>query len=161
DSLSALQEEFPALLPAESASRFRNALREGQERRHFLARQPLLAAMRTVVTMPQEAPEEPSALPRFAAAVYSHAIARTLASQPEDGSRIAGIPEGLFFEILRLGLLGESEDMWSTIDRAVRLWTHFGVDLEDVQLRESPAVLLQEATGLELLEILGLGFGIF
>lgn len=101
-------------------------------------------------------------LPSYiAAALLSQAIAVDLAAETSQGDELVGIPVPLFFEIMRVGLMYESDDVWSSIDRVVRIWRTFGDEITTFPLRATPTDLLLEATGLELEELLGLGFALY
>jgi hypothetical protein len=141
--------------------RLDNFLKSGAPGQHqFLVRQPILAALRHVVSM-QEAGAD-SEIPSMLSAVFlSHAKATELAAERDTFETIADIPEPLFFELLRVSLLYEHDDMWSSIDRFIRLWRDFGSAIVRTPLRRAPADLLVEATGLEIEELLGLGFAQF
>ena len=128
----------------------------------LLARQPLLATIRAVLVEGRAEtrtprPEKPS---DAHAALLSHAVAATLGSDPEDERQIGGFPERLFMEMLRLGPLYESDDMYTAIDRHSRLWFDYGSRLQRVVLRETPDDLLREAIGVGLDDVLALGFGV-
>lgn len=128
-------------------------------RRAFLARQPILAAIRYVLTRdPPLTPTEhyPSL---FAAILLTHAIAVTLEASGEDtGDQIAGHPAYLVLEVVRAAGLYSMVDMYAAIDRVVRLWRVYGTRVTRGGLDRTPAELLVEATGLELEDIVGLGF---
>lgn len=153
--------EYERFLEPTAAERCRNSRSRGREPHQFLARQPLLAAMRTVLVGRDPAAQEAVVPPIVAAVLLSHAVAVDLAADREHDDEMVGVPEHLFFEMLRLGPLYESEGMWESIDRHVRLWRYYGERLVRTNLRASPAELLVEATGLELEKILALGFALY
>lgn len=153
--------EYERHLEEPAAERFRNVRTQGQEPHRFLARQPILAAMRDVLVNDAAPVEEPDLPPIVVAAALSHAVAVTLASDQDRNEEIAGTPEHLFFEMLRLGPLYESDGMWESIDRHARLWRQYGEQITRTPLRATPAQLLTEAVGLELETLLGLGFAMF
>jgi hypothetical protein len=93
------------------------------------------------------------------AIMLSHAIGTTLGRGDTDGRRLGGYPGSLVMELLRIGLLYQSDDIFAAVDRFTRLWLEYGEKLERVQLRASPRELLRDATGLEVEEILAMGFG--
>jgi hypothetical protein len=159
--LEQLALDYERHLDEAAAERFRNVRTQGPEPHRFLARQPILAAMREVLVNDAGPVEEPSLPPIVVAAALSHAVAVTLASDQDRNEDIAGTPEHLFFEMLRLGPLYESDGMWESIDRQVRLWRHYGEQLIRTRLRAAPAQLLSEAAGLELETLLSLGFAVF
>ena len=133
---------------------------EGNHR--LVARQPLLAAMRTVLAATPGEEDSRDFPPALAAVLLSHAVATDLAPDREDEQPVvAGVPESLFIEILRIPLLYQADDVWSSIDRIVRLWRDYGPRIAAFPLRKSATELLEDATGLALEEIVGLGFGLF
>lgn len=157
-----LLQDFRSTLRPDICQRLDNVLRDdGVSGKHqLLARQPILAAMRFVIEGGGGAQDTES--PAFTcAALLSHAVAVDLSSKVDAPEELYGIPESLFFEILRLGVLYESGDMLSSIDRVVRLWQTYGPQVARFPTRAVPSEMLREATGLELEEMLGLAFALF
>lgn len=161
--LDELVEYYTGWLGAEPAERLRGLLAaEGGRRRVLLARQPILAAMRAAIVDGhddelQPAPEKPLDVH---AILLSHGIASGLHSGEDDGRTLAGFPAKLVMEILRIGLLYQSDDPFAAIDRFSRLWLEYGDKVERVSLRASPRDLLRDATGLEIEDILAMGFAL-
>jgi hypothetical protein len=155
---AAFQEGFMDVVAPKVRERIMNLLR-GDDPRRFLARQPILAAMRFVLEREVDG-DDASDKPAIAnAAMVTHAVAVGLANEDAvDGERVAGIPKHLFFEVLRASMLYETDDMWSSIDRFVRLWREFGSTLTTFPGRAALEQLLREATGLDIDEMLALGF---
>lgn len=140
--------------------RLRNVLRnDATPRRSFLARQPILAAIRHVLTHPE--PESPAGqYPSLVSAILlSHAVAMTLeASGEETDEQIAGHPAYLVLELVRAAGLYSVLDMYAAIDRVVRLWEVYGPRVTRGGLDKTPPELLTEATSIDLRDIVALGF---
>jgi len=155
-----LTERYVDMWTDDVKERLRNALRpDASPRRAFLARQPILAAIRYVLT--RESPPAPAArYPALVSAILlSHAVAMTLEASGEDtGELIAGSPAYLLLEVVRAAGLYSVLDMYAAIDRVVRLWELYGPRVTRGGLDKNPLELLTEATGLELKDIVGLGF---
>jgi hypothetical protein len=155
-----LTERYTEIWTNDVKQRLRNALRlDASPRRAFLARQPILAAIRYVLT--HESPASPaSRYPSLVSAIMlSHAVAMTLEASGEDtGEQIAGSPAYLLLEVVRAAGLYSVLDMYAAIDRVVRLWEFYGPRVTRGGLDKTPPDLLTEATGLELKDIVGLGF---
>jgi hypothetical protein len=127
----------------------------------LLARQPLLATVRLLLTAPPESVDETAnRLPSwFAAVLLTHTVASTLDVGPDEGDEeIAGSPARLVLDLVRVTPYGRTVDYWSAIDRVVRLWEDCGRRLTRSSLADEPLQLLQEATGLQLVEVVGLAF---
>lgn len=117
-----VSEEFLALLNPHPRERLINFVRSSEAGQHrILARQPILAAMKYLLLNPPDGAGSTSVPPLSAAVLLSHAVAVELQAERETDEDISGIPEYLFFEIVRVSLLYEQDDMWASIDRYVRL----------------------------------------
>jgi len=128
-------------------------------RRAFLARQPILAAMRYVLKRESPSSATSHYPPLVAAILLTHAVALTLEASGEDtGDQIAGYPAYLVLEVVRAAGLYSLIDMYAAIDRVARLWNVYGPRVTRGGLDKKPPELLLEATGLELADIVGLGF---
>lgn len=139
---------------------------DGQSR-WFLARQPLLRAMRLVLasTPPQGDPD-----PRIAellapadhltaAVLLVHLAADGLDGQrAADEERFGGMSKSLAIEIVCNQIFNEPHDVGGVIARTWALWTRHAAGLKRAQLPKPPTDLLQDATGLLLEEILAVGF---
>jgi hypothetical protein len=161
--LDELSEYYAAWLGPGPAEKLRGLLAvEGGSRRVFIARQPLLAAMRaTIVDGHTDDPQPPPEKPLDVHAILlSHAIASSLHSDREDERTLSGFPARLVMELLRIGLLYQSDDPFAAIDRFSRLWLEYGEKVERAKPRASPRDLLREATGLDIEDILAMGFAV-
>ena len=139
---------------------------DGQPR-WFLARQPVLRAMRLVLTAP--APQS-QADPRIAALIVGadhltaavmlvHLAADGLSRQEAGGeAQFGGASEGLAIEIICNQIFNEPHDVGGMVSRTWVLWTRHGASLKRAKLDRPPLVLLKEATALELAELLAMGF---
>jgi hypothetical protein len=162
-TLEELAEYYVASITPELAAKLRGLL-AGQEglRRALLARQPLLAAMRYVISEGHDRSRPPDGELKpldVHSILLTHAIATSLGHHHDDEKKLAGYPASLVMELLRIGLLYQSDDLFASIDRFSRLWLEFGERI-DVELRSSPRELLNDATSLEIEEILAMGFGL-
>lgn len=161
ETLDEIANYYAGHLSPDLAERLRGLL-AGEEgrRRALLARQPLLAAMRYVITNGHDNPVNGDQKPLDVHAILvTHAIASGLGRHHDDEKKLAGYPASLVMEMLRIGLLYQSDDLFAAIDRFSRLWLKFG-DEVDVELRASPRELLSDASGLQLEDILAMGFGL-
>lgn len=128
-------------------------------------RQPLLAAMRYVLTAPPEGliGTEPASL--STAVMLSHAVGveldRDHAVEGEDED-----PEELFMRLfprwavrmmVGASMLGANVDTLNHLFRALSLWRDCGSRLDRYRMDKEPAELLRDATGLEIEDILGAG----
>jgi hypothetical protein len=163
ERLAAMAAGYERILRPEHARRFRNVLRgeAGNDRVRFVARQPILSAMRAVIERGAADTDNPDVPAMLAAIQLAHAAAGVLKRPEESGLRIAGAPEEGFFLLLRIALLYESDDEWSAIDRTSRIWRDCGERIARFRARADPEELLREATGLDLDEILALGFAVW
>jgi hypothetical protein len=134
--------------------------------RWFLARQPTLRAMRMVLAGPTA--EEPD--PRIAALLAGidtetaammlvHLAADALHhQQPEDEARFGSTSESLAIEMICNQIFNEPHDVGGMMSRTWALWTRRAASLERATLDKTALDLLKDATGLELAELLALGF---
>lgn len=152
---------YEKFLNPDMATRLHNIMSVGQNR-VLLARQGLLASMRHVFLYGQD--NDPSPAPQSPSDVHaimlSHAIGDRLGAGPKSGETFGGYPEELVMEMIRLGLLYETDDAYAVVDRHARLWLDYGENLQKHHPRLTPKNLLKEATGLEIEDILALGFGL-
>jgi hypothetical protein len=129
----------------------------------FLGRQPVLAALRFLLTEEPLPRESSDPYPSWLAAILlTHVIAKTLLGEQEEetGELLAGEPAHLFLEVVRVTPFGETIDFFSSLNRVARLWRDYGARLTRSRLKDDPLTLLTRATGLELEELLGLAFAI-
>lgn len=160
DELQRLTDEFVEELAPGPSERLRTFLEAEPERRRLLARQQVLAGLKLLLTREPDSegrlPEKST--PVISAIILAHAIGSFLAADRATEETLAGYPAYFVMEITRLSLMYASDDEFASIDRIVRLWRDYGDKITKYPLREHPLTLLQEATGLELEVILGLGF---
>jgi hypothetical protein len=136
--------------------------------RTLLARQPVLRAMRTVLTYQPPQGTAPggnmSALapgldPELAGMLLVHlTAAQTQSARTAGEPTIGDLPESLAMEMVANGLFHSGEQPDVLLARTLVLWTSYGsqVDLGKFELRAPPLTLLKEATGLELDDIAAL-----
>lgn len=162
DSLSQLEDEYLRRLQPLLRARLHNVLRHttgpGLQAR-LVARQPLLAAMKWLLTT--EVVEDASGVQpaEIVGVTLSHVLAGN-ADPPDLDPESDEFGKEMMLHLMRIGLLYESDDMFASIDRTVRLWRRYGSQVRRFPGRASPEDLLTEATGLRLDEILAMGFGL-
>jgi hypothetical protein len=137
-------------------------------RRALLARQPVLRAIRTVLTyQPPEQASPPETLraalpaldPELAGILLVHLTASQLGAARTPGNgMIGGLPEPLVMEMVANGLSHTYERPDVLLARTRMLWNTYGaqIDLDKLKLRARPLDLLREATGLEFEDIAAL-----
>ena len=135
--------------------------------RWFLARQPALRAMRMVLAVPTGAEEPDQRImallagsdPETAAMMLVHLAADALhRQQPKDEARFGGTSESLAIEIACNQIFNEPHDVGGMVSRTWALWNRHAADLRRAKLDRTPLDLLKDATGLELAQLLALGF---
>jgi hypothetical protein len=136
--------------------------------RALLARQPVLRAMRTVLTHrpPAGSPAAgalaaavPGLDPELAAILLVHLVAAQLRAPYTAGDRMLGdLPEGLAMEMVANGLFHGHDRPDVLLARTRMLWNTYGtqIDLGRLKLRARPLDLLREATGLDFEDIAAL-----
>lgn len=138
--------------------------------RALLARQPVLRAIRTVLTYrrPEDAPSAsdmsklaPGLDPELAGMLLVHLAAAQLRS-PSTASepRIGALPASLAMEMVANGLFHSGEQPDVLLARSRTLWTTYGsqIDLGRLKLRARPLDLLRDATGLDYDDTAALSF---
>lgn len=139
---------------------------DGQPRR-FLARQPVLRAMRLVLTAePSHGDPDPRIAtfltgmdPETAAVMLVHLAADSLRRHQAEGEeQLGGTGESLAMEIICNQLFNEPHDTGGMLSRTWALWTRHAAGMHREQLGKDPLALLEEATGLTLTEMLTLAF---
>jgi hypothetical protein len=167
--IEACQERFLTRLNPAMTQNVRRALdgRADGIRRVLLARQPVLRALRTVLTHrpPQGASAgnlsglAPGLDPELAGMLLVHLVAAQLrAPQTAGGPLIGGLPEGLAMEMVANGLFHSNERPDVLLARTRMLWSTYGsqIDLDKLKQRTRPLDLLREATGLDFEDIAAL-----
>ena len=135
--------------------------------RWFLARQPVLRAMRMALAGPAQAQEPDERIadmlagidPETAAMMLVHLAADALrGQQPEGEARFGGTSENLAIELACNQIFNEPHDVGGMVSRTWALWNRHAAGLRRAKLDKPAADLLKDATGLELAELLALGF---
>jgi len=139
-------------------------------KRALLARQPVLRAMRMVLTFrrPEGAPPAetmralaPGMDPELSGMLLVHLTATQQQSQrPAGEPMFGGLPESLAMEMVANGLFHGGEQPDVLLARTRMLWETYGsqIDLKRLKLRARPLDLLREATGLDFDDIAALTF---
>jgi hypothetical protein len=157
---------YVASLPDATRWRFEAALSDESlgPNRVVLARHPLLAAIRRVLRDGRSRGDRaglnhPQVMQDAIRIV--HAIGETLdASVDDDGTRLGPWPTYLVMEMARLGPLYLEDDLYALIDRTLRLWRTYGSRLVRSRPRKPPLALLEEAVGLDPLDLFALGLAV-
>jgi len=127
-----------------------------------LVRQALLAAFRMALLEDEPAVPLRQLPPEIAAFMLTHSVASTLGTQHSEHPRLlGGVSEDLAIDIVCNQAFNESDDIYSVIDRHVRLWRDFGPVGAAKLGGQLPAHLVKAATGIELEDFLALGFSLF
>jgi hypothetical protein len=130
--------------------------------RLLTSRQPVLSALRWVLSEDPSRDPDQGVPPLVAAILLCQAIASALDAEADRTQQtIAGQPAHLVMEITRIGMLYEQDDVLSSLDWTHSLWTKHGSRLSKSRLRAPPADLFLEATGLEVEDMLALGFATY
>jgi hypothetical protein len=129
----------------------------------IVARQPVLAAMRELLREPlvEGADREQPTL--ATALLLTHAAGSTLETASEDtGEMLGRYPAGLLLNLARNATFHESEDVGPQIVRTWRLWREYEPSDEKVkELGAKPKELLKDATGLDLEDLMTIGFAMW
>ncbi len=163
---SAIVAAFVAGLHPETRARLEAALSRQSDRRVFLARQPLLGAMRAILVHgaddPTSAPPS-SRSPEVAAVVLSHAVGSGLAKREydDDTPTIAGMPAELAIDLTCNITFNGEDDTFSLLHRTLRLWREYGPVAADLLDGEQPEQLLLDAVGLSIDDLVSLAFALF
>ncbi|MGQ0433382.1 MAG: hypothetical protein ACT452_13345 [Microthrixaceae bacterium] len=165
DLLESLTAFYREVLAPEYVDRFDAAMRvpSGGLGRMLVAPQPILTAMRWLLGRPpRRAPVEEFTGPATIAqaVLFSHAIGSLFHNELGDRDDLtADEQKRLMVVMMNLGSLGETPDLYSSLDRVARLWRDHG-DMATPRLGRSAESLLLDATGLELGDILALSFAL-
>lgn len=160
------QERFLARLNPAMADDVRRALDGSVDgmRKSLLARQPVLRAIRTVLTYRSPKGTStgnlgtlvPGLDPELAGILLVHVVAAQLrAPQTAGDPMIGGLPAGLAMEMVANGLFHSNERADVLLARTRMLWGTYGgqIDLGKYKLRARPFDLLNEATGLDFEDV--------
>lgn len=147
--------------------RSRGAGELGGKPRAFLARQCVLRALRTVLVPDDNPPAVPESISghvrgmdlTISAVLLVHFVGAELHSTRSAGQpTLGGVPESLAMEMSANGLFNEAEDPGTLIARTWLLWHDYDPDLVKPTPRLAPVEMLKEAVGIELDDLLALGF---
>lgn len=163
------QEQFLASFRPEIARIIQAAIdgELGGKPRAFLARQCVLRALRTVLVPDDNAPAVPESIAGHvrgmdlttSAVLLAHFIGAELHSTRSAGEpTVGGVPESLAMEMSANGLFHEAEDPGTLIARTWLLWHDYDPDLVKPTPRATPVEMLKEAVGIDLDDLLALGF---
>ncbi len=166
------QERFLAQIPPDDAAALQTALTGGIDGvpRVFLVRQIVLRAMRLILVPPDlpkvSDPDVASMLAdvglEVAAVLLVHLAADALAKErTADEPRLGSTSESLSMEMVANSLFKEHDDIGDMLARYRLLWIDYGNNLTRDPARAAPVTLLREATGLNIDDIIALGFGFY
>lgn len=137
-----------------------NALQGGRDgkKRVFLSRQVILKGLEIALTMPDHDPRN-DLPPHIAALLFVHAIATSLRTESEGQlPEVAGYTEPLFMEVVQNATFYQADEAYSVLDRYLRLWQRFGLEIEKYRPRIPVPSMLEEAIGLSLDDFMAMGF---
>jgi hypothetical protein len=156
-----MQELFRGSLSPAPRERFDNAFRVHPDRR-FLTRQPLLGTIQQALSLGMDRKVSVTPPPaEVRVAMLAHAIAEGMGGQEDyDGQMIAGLPARLAIDLVCNGFFHRTDDLYSVIDRHVRLWRTYGNEARRYLDGKDPCELVVEATGIEVEDFLALGFAL-
>lgn len=158
---TAILEYFRACVAPEVRVRLDSAMNvaAGGLGRLIVGPQPLLLAMRWLMGRPPiSEPLKSDVAPEAAAILFSHAIGSTIQEPRHDDTPLSiDEQKRLMLTMMNLGMLGEHQDIYSSIDRTTRLWREYGAIAQE-GLGATAVDLLVEATGLEPEDFLAVGF---
>lgn len=136
---------------------------DGSAPRVFLARQPLLLALKLILAHGTSSPAGHQD-PFVVVTLLAHHAAREPAGAKDldgTGPRIAGLPEALAMEVVQNSLFNSADHFGDLLARTHLLWT----SNEQRLVRHRPRVplrqMLNEATGLDLDDVLTIAFAVF
>ncbi len=165
EALTDVAREYSEFLQPDVAERLRNALRGSSDdpKRWLLSRQGVLVAVGRVLTSLEDT--EPAIEPTLVGAIMLvHAVGSQLYTPSENEEQsltLAGMPVGLSMDIIQNELFHRAEEPLSLINRTFQIWTRYADRLTKVTLRMPPVELLRDATGLDILDWLSFGFGLW
>ncbi len=135
-----------------------NALRPGKEQRILVVRQGILEGFRTVLRYGRDVPTQRS--PEAAALMLTHSVlSRT--NRTNSTEQFGGLPADVSVPMcINQYFYGPDDDV-SRFDRVLRLWRDFGPSQESILGGRTPGDLLREATGLEIEDLIVMGFAIW
>lgn len=135
---------------------------DGGPPRVFMARQPLLLALRLILDGGTTTPEG-SGDPFVVVTLLSHYAAREPANagSADDEPRIGGFPAPLAMEIVQNNLFHSADHFGDLLARTYLLWTAYESRLVRHPPREPLQQMLLAATGLTLDELITMAFAVF
>jgi hypothetical protein len=155
---------FLSQLGAQYVTNFDNAMHQHEGRRSFLDRQLVLAATRLVLSQTEPAEPRQRVPPHMAMVMLSHAIAAVNQiedERPADGPTLVGFPEDLALDMVRNQAFYDQDDIYSVLDRQLRLWREYDPRVTSILDGNTPGELLEAATGLSVKDVLALGMALY
>ena len=143
---------------------FDHAIQQHDGRTSFLDRQLVLAAIRVVLSQPEPSDPHQKVPPHMAMVMLCHAVAALNQIEGErtpDGRTLVGFPEDLALDMVRNQAFHDQDDIYSVLDRQLRLWLEYGLRVVEGLDGRTPDELLQDATGLTVRDVLALGLALF
>jgi hypothetical protein len=161
DLLEQLMNQYRAMLPAALGENFDRAMAAAEVPRVFLARQPILRAIRDVILY--TGPMDPilASTPHSIAIMLAHALATKVGSHEETGPELWPTARAsTVMEVIQNNLFNRYEDIYARLDRYTRLWDDYGKRLSRTKLRADPGQLIVEATGIERADLFSVAFSL-
>jgi hypothetical protein len=161
DLAARIQGQFRGILLDSLRDYFDQAMGQHDLARVFLARQPVLRAIRQVLLYAGHTKEEPAFPPWVTAIMLAHAFASGLGHWKagerdflETGPDLwPGMKASMAVELVQNFLFNQQEDVLARLDRYSRLWDYYGQNLKRSRPRASPNELVKEATGVDRLDL--------
>jgi hypothetical protein len=157
------QEALADVLQPQARARLAAALSSNPPHQ-LLARQPVLMALaKTFIDEGDFHGNGRAPRPDVAALMLSHAAAVSLdwGEAPEGSGIIGNFPEHVAADLACNQSLYNKDDLLSVLDRTLRLWRDYGRYGAPLMDGREPIALLEEASGLELEDILALTFALY
>ncbi len=157
DMTEALRQHFMAQFSPDVARRLNNLTASNADSREFLARQPILLAMRDVLLRNNQQPANPPIASTVAAIMLTHALASDLNVQSGTEDIWPGLPADIFMEVVANGAFNSSEDLFSRLDRTMRIYFDHGDRAARPATRRPFGELAAEALGMDIPKVITLG----
>ncbi len=155
--------EFRIRIRPEYRERLDAALAPGTGRTAaIMSRQQILNSVKAVLTGGNRHAPSSGQHPLVVATILVHAISSaSYRARRQESGELSGAPADLAMEIICNQAFNSQQDYYASIDRHVRMWREIGDNVRHHSITKHPTELLQEATGLELEDILALGFALW
>ena len=163
-----IRNQFRATLLGSLGSYFDQAMGQQDLNRVFLARQPILRAIRRVLMHTGEIREKPAFAPWVTAVMLAHGFAAGLGHTKagdrdflETGPDLwPGMKASMAMELVQNFLFNQQEDILARLDRYSRLWDRYGQNLKRSRPRLAPDELVKAAIGVDRHDLFAVVFSL-